>query len=110
MVTMGQQSIGNGADAAPDRIDRRQWHAMPFPAVLEDTASRPSGLTEDEAARRRERYGPNEFRVTPPLAAWSILLGQLRSVMVLLLLLAGAVALASGDVLDAGAILAVLIL
>ena len=110
MITMGQHSIDNGADAAPDRIDRPQWHAMPVTAVLDQIDSTSSGLTEDEAARRRERYGPNAFRVTPPLSAWSILLGQLRSVMVLLLLLAGGVALAFGDLLDAVAILAVLIL
>jgi hypothetical protein len=48
---------------------------MPFPAVLEDTGFCLSGLTEDEAARRRERYGPDEFWVTPRLTAWPILLG-----------------------------------
>ncbi len=63
-----------------------------------------------EADRRLEHYGPNLFRRTPPASPWRILLAQLRSVIVLLLVAAAAVALAAGDPLDAGAIGAVLVL
>jgi P-type Ca2+ transporter type 2C len=86
------------------------WHAMTAAAVLEQTGSGSLGLSDKEAATRLARIGPNIFRVARPHPAWSILLKQFRSVMVVLLLAATAVAFLSGDLLDAGAILAVLVL
>src|SRR5215204_912394 len=86
------------------------WHALPSHTVLERLGSGSLGLTEEEAAARLTQFGPNTFRITHPHSAWSILFAQFRSVMVVLLLVAGAVSLVSGDRLDAVAILAVLIL
>jgi Ca2+-transporting ATPase len=90
--------------------DQLLWHAMSAADVLERTGSGSLGLTDKEAAARYIHFGPNVFRVTPPHSAWSVLLAQFRSVMTVLLLLAGAAAFASGDLLDSGAILAVLLL
>src|SRR5690606_4554956 len=63
-----------------------------------------------EARRRLERYGPNALRPPKPVSAWRILLAQLESIVVLLLFAAAAVALLSGDPLDAAAIAAVLVI
>ncbi|HEU4525730.1 MAG TPA: cation-translocating P-type ATPase [Gemmatimonadales bacterium] len=86
------------------------WHALAPADALARLDASPRGLTEAEAARRLERYGPNRFRRAPPVSAWRILLTQLRSVIVLLLVVAALVALATGDPLDAAAIGAVLVL
>ncbi len=86
------------------------WHALPSHAVLERLGSGSLGLTEAEAAARLLQFGRNTFRVARPRSAWSILVAQFRSVMVVLLLVAGAVALLSRDLLDAVAILTVLVL
>jgi Ca2+-transporting ATPase len=83
---------------------------MPAAAVLEQVGSGSLGLAEKEAAARLARVGPNVFRVARPRSAWSILLEQFRSVMVVLLLVATAAAFLTRDLLDAGAILAVLVL
>lgn len=53
--------------------------------------------------------GPNTFRVAPPVSAWAVLLRQLRSLIVVLLLVAVVIAYVLGDALDAGAILGVLV-
>ena len=86
------------------------WHVLAAGDVLARLDAGAGGLTEAEAARRLTRYGPNLFRRTPPVSAWRILLGQVRSLIVLLLLVAAAIALATGDLLDAAAIGAVLVL
>jgi P-type Ca2+ transporter type 2C len=86
------------------------WHSLTVSETLAVLASRPDGLSPAEAAERLARYGPNQFQVSRPLSAWTVLLGQLRSVIVLLLGAAGVVAFLTGDVLDGAAIMAVLVL
>jgi len=86
------------------------WHALSPAEVLARLGVRPGGLTEAEAAERLARFGPNLFRRTPPVSPWRILLAQVRSLIVLLLLVAAAVALVLGDPLDAAAIGAVILL
>ena len=86
------------------------WHALASDDVLRRLGSAPTGLTPQEAAARLARYGANLFERTPPMSPWTVLLGQLRSIVVLLLVVAGAVALAAGDLLDGLAIAAVLVL
>jgi Ca2+-transporting ATPase len=78
--------------------------------VLDALNSRDDGLSEVEAARRLAHHGPNLFRAAPPASAWRVLLGQVRSVLVLLLVGAAIVAAATGDVADVVAIAAVLVL
>jgi Ca2+-transporting ATPase len=86
------------------------WHQLAPSEALARLGVGPEGLTEAEAAVRLKRFGSNRFRRAPPASPWRILLGQVRSLIVLLLLAAGIVALAAGDPLDAAAIGAVLVL
>src|SRR5687768_2685058 len=90
--------------------DSQPHHAVSPEQALEQVQSRPEGLTGAEAAERLARVGPNELRVIRPVSAWSILVAQLKSVVVLLLAAACGVALALGDLVDAAAIGAVLII
>ncbi|HEU0014119.1 MAG TPA: HAD-IC family P-type ATPase [Longimicrobium sp.] len=86
------------------------WHAVGAHAALERLDSSATGLSAGEAAARRQRWGPNLLRAAPPVPAWKILLAQLRGFVVLLLVAAAALALATGDPLDAGAIGVVLLI
>ncbi|HEU5169900.1 MAG TPA: cation-translocating P-type ATPase [Gemmatimonadales bacterium] len=86
------------------------WHELSAEEALRRLGSAARGLEPAEAARRLGEHGRNVFRAVRAVSAWTILLAQLRSVMVVLLVAAGAVALASGDPLDAIAIGAVLLL
>ncbi len=88
----------------------QSWHAIAPAEALRRLESRPEGLTDGEAAERLARYGPNLFRRSRPVPIWQILLGQVRSLIVLLLAAAAVVALVTGDPLDAAAIGAVLLL
>ena len=86
------------------------WHAHDASGVLAKLESSRDGLSAQEAAARLQRYGPNRLEVTPPASAWSILVAQFRSVVVLLLVVAAGLALALGDPADAVAIAAVLLI
>ena len=86
------------------------WHALAPADVLHRLGSHPDGLEEAEAAERLTRHGPNLFRTAPPISPLVVLADQFRNVTVLLLAMAGGIALAFGDTLDAAAIGAVLLL
>jgi Ca2+-transporting ATPase len=67
-------------------------------------------LSEDEAARRLARDGPNTIALAPPEAAWRIILRQFQSVVAGLLLAGVALSMLSGDHADAVAIAVVLLI
>lgn len=66
------------------------------------------GLADSEVRKRLQRYGPNQLHQRAAKSAWGILASQFKSVVVVLLVGAGAVALALGDWTEAAAILAVI--
>ncbi|MGW0495329.1 cation-translocating P-type ATPase [Streptomyces sp. NPDC003007] len=67
-----------------------------------------TGLSSDEAARRLELYGPNEIPAEPPTRVWRRVLQQLRDPLILVLLVAAALTIATGDFSDAAVILLVI--
>jgi len=67
-------------------------------------------LTNDEATRRLERFGANRLQQARGRTSFAILFEQLKSVLVLLLFAAAGVALATGENLEAAAILVVVVL
>ena len=68
------------------------------------------GLDEPEARERRRRFGSNEFVARQTRSVISILLAQLRSVVVLLLLAAALLSLAMGNGAESVAIFAVIVI
>ena len=86
------------------------WHVTSTADVLAALESRAEGLTTSEASSRLARLGPNALPSVPPRSAVRILSDQFRSVMVLLLIVAATIALVTGDLIDAIAIAAVLVI
>jgi calcium-translocating P-type ATPase len=82
----------------------------PVVRLLRDLRSSPSGLGSQEAARRRERYGPNALRSATGRAWPRALARQFTHPLALLLLLAAALAVIAGTVQLAVAIVAVVVL
>src|SRR5689334_22951565 len=77
---------------------------------LEQLKTHPNGLSSTEAARRLAEHGPNEIQETQPIRPLTIFLTQFNSLLVWILILAGGVAAALGEGLDAIAILAIVLL
>ncbi len=65
-----------------------EWHSMETEEFMKGLKASEKGLTEEEAKRRLEEFGPNELverkRVTP----FQIFLGQFKDVFVIMLLFA----------------------
>lgn len=86
------------------------WHGKEVSEILERLATDPArGLSEDEAGRRLAERGPNELQAARRISPWAILLGQLRNVLVLVLLAAAGLSAFLGDALEA-AVIAVIVL
>ncbi|MCU0259927.1 MAG: cation-translocating P-type ATPase [Ilumatobacteraceae bacterium] len=86
------------------------WHRLSTDEALRQLGSGPGGLTATEAAARLAAHGRNELvdhGSKPPL---KILWEQLTAVMVVILIGAAALSLALGKLLEAGAILAIVVL
>jgi Ca2+-transporting ATPase len=87
------------------------WHRLDATEVLEKLKTDPArGLTEDEARRRLEEHGPNELVERGIKSPWLIFWEQLTSMMVIILIIAAAISFAVGDLKDAVAILAIVLL
>ncbi|WP_436314971.1 cation-translocating P-type ATPase [Streptomyces bauhiniae] len=67
-----------------------------------------TGLSSAEAARRLVRYGPNELPPEPRTPVWRRVARQLRDPLILVLLVAAALTLATGEFSDAIVILLVI--
>lgn len=80
------------------------WHALSVEDSFERLESAPRGLTAGEAARRLERFGPNELQAAGRVSAWAILLEQFKNVLIVILLSATALSAFLGHGVEAIAI------
>jgi magnesium-transporting ATPase (P-type) len=87
------------------------WHALPVAEVTErlGTDAR-RGLSEDEAAERLRRDGPNELERDEPRGDLEIVLDQFKSPLIYILLVAAAVTVAIDEYADAAVIATVLVI
>ena len=87
------------------------WHQLPLNEVLQRlNTTAATGLTQAEATRRLEQYGPNALIERGLKSPWKILLEQLTNVMTLILIVAAIISFFLGDLLDAAVILAIVVL
>jgi len=87
------------------------WHTLDAEVVAQRLRSDgTSGLTSDEAAQRLTHFGANRLEQAPGRTPLAILLNQLKSLLVLLLVVAAGIAFATGEPLEGAAILVVVVL
>ena len=87
------------------------WHLLSVEEVAERLATdSATGLSNPEAVARLQRFGPNSLPAPPPRSNLEILAGQFKSLPVLLLGASAVLSVATGGVLDAVVILAVIAL
>jgi len=90
--------------------ETRAWHAEPADTVLETLSTSDSGLSQVEAERRQQEYGPNLLPEKGPTPLWLIVLRQFVNPLIYILVAAAVVSVAIGDLKDAVFIAAVLLL
>lgn len=93
-------------------MDSRPWHALGITEVVAalDTDIQ-LGLSSMEAADRLRRHGPNEIAAHDTRGPWNRLGAQFRDVLIWILLIAAGISGAVlGEWIDAGVILAIVVL
>ncbi|HKK29426.1 MAG TPA: HAD-IC family P-type ATPase [Alphaproteobacteria bacterium] len=85
------------------------FHALPADQAFSTLRASDQGLASDEAARRLQVHGPNRLPAAPRRSAARRFLAQFQNVLIYVLIAAAAVTAALGHLVDAGVILAVVI-
>ncbi|MFC4358943.1 cation-translocating P-type ATPase [Halobium salinum] len=103
---------GPGADTGPDpdfggAVDAP--HAVDADTLLATLDTDAGGLSDAEAARRRERFGPNELVADRGRSRLSILLAQFSDALTWVLVGAALLSVWVGNAVDAGLILGIVV-
>lgn len=86
------------------------WWSLSPEETLRRLATTPSGLTSAEAAERLARYGPNAIEEARRFSWTGVLLRQFASPLIYFLLIAAVVTILLQEFIDAGFILAVVVI
>ncbi|MEM2226905.1 MAG: cation-translocating P-type ATPase [Candidatus Bathyarchaeia archaeon] len=90
-------------------MEPKAWHSMGIEEVLSALGTDRNGLTEEEAKRRLEKFGPNELISEERESPLKILIDQFKNILIIILILATILSAALGEVLDAAIILAIVV-
>lgn len=72
------------------------WHSLEVAEVIRELNAPAQGLTRDMARERLARYGPNELEAGHKVSAWHILVDQFKNVLLLILIVATGLSMATG--------------
>lgn len=72
-------------------MEKRDWYSEEIDSVIERLETDRGGLSEVEASRRLEVFGPNELKEGKKTTAVELLLGQFKSVLVVILIISALV-------------------
>lgn len=86
------------------------WHALAAAEVLDRLDAREEGLSSAEAARRLSVFGPNRLPEPERPSAWRRFLRQFHNVLIYVLLVAGAITLLLGQLVDTAVIFGVVVI
>ncbi len=100
--------LGAAVTGTPAESHAQYW-SLPPDELVTSLATTKDGLDGAEAALRLQRHGRNEVREHDALTRLGVLWNQLRSPLLLLLLFAAAVSLATGEWTDAAIVLAIVV-
>ena len=72
--------------------------------MFERLSATSAGLSSEEAGRRLHAHGPNEIISAEYVSPWSVLIGQFKNVLIVILLIAAAISAFLGQVVESIAI------
>ena len=90
--------------------EKVSWHSMDIQEVLKRLRTSTKGLSEEEARRRLLKYGPNVIEREKGKSPLIIFLEQFNNPLVILLLIATALSVFIGEIVDAITIIAIVII
>lgn len=84
------------------------WH-RPVREVLQDCATSPAGLSQREARARLKMFGQNSLVTTQGTSVWSLALGQFKSPLVLILMVASGISMLATEWVNALVVLTIVL-
>ncbi|MBZ4399716.1 magnesium-translocating P-type ATPase [Myxococcus sp. AS-1-15] len=106
-LLLSRRELRGQREASRPSPVERYW-SQSLPALLEALRTTPEGLSREEAARRRELHRANAVEQTHAPSRLGVVWGQLKSPLVLLLVIAAAISAFTGAWSDALIVLAIL--
>ncbi len=100
LVNSSTPSSADSAAAAATRL----WHTLDCGDVLQWLQADPHGLTNQEAKKRLQTYGPNRLTEGRHITAFQVFAGQFKNILVVILLLAVGLSAALGHDVEAAVI------
>ncbi|MEI7848319.1 MAG: HAD-IC family P-type ATPase, partial [Chloroflexota bacterium] len=94
----------------PEQQEQQNWHTLSSHQVLTSLEVAENGLSDAEAKKRLEQYGPNQLEEAKRAGFLSMLWDQLKDFVVMLLIIASVISILLGEVVDAAAILAIVVM
>lgn len=92
-------------------MQEKIWHAMDIEELCRELGvDTEQGLTRDEAAARLKKHGPNALQEKPPRSLLSMFIGQMKEVLVLILIAAAVISAGIGEWEDSLVIIIIVIL
>lgn len=87
-----------------------EWYQYPVQEIWKALETGPQGLQEAEVQRRLEQYGPNKLQELKRKSVLSMILGQFKDFMIIVLLAAAVISGVLGDLADTIAIVLIVLL
>jgi len=97
------------ASVAKILMNRKAWHSMSIEDVLESLKTGLNGLSEGEARRRLQEFGPNELVAEKKPSPLKLLLEQFKSILIIILVFATIFSALIGELIDAIVILVIVL-
>ncbi|RLI37256.1 ATPase, partial [Candidatus Bathyarchaeota archaeon] len=72
-------------------MKKNSWHALESNAVLSLLSTSRNGISEEEAKKRLEQYGPNELKEEKKTTSLKILASQFKSILIVILVVSAIV-------------------
>ena len=91
-------------------MEKQNWHNLDKEEILRVLNSRLQGLTIQEAKARLSECGPNVLKEPKKISALALFLEQFKSFLILILLLATAISVIIGEVVEGLIILSIVIM
>jgi len=85
----------------------KSWHAMDIKETMKELNTTEAGLSQEEAQKRRQQYGPNELRKERRTSAAKMFIEQFEDLLIVILLIATGLSIYLGEITDAIVIIAI---
>jgi P-type Mg2+ transporter len=110
-VAFGDERTGNQRVTRhdDDRSALATYWSTTTEQLLAELHSSPNGLSQDDAERRLQQYGPNSIKAGNQSTAVGLLLNQFKSPLVLILVVAAIISAIAGEWPDALIVIAVVV-